>query len=261
MHGPGNSGSGGGATVHFIGAGPGAADLLTLRARDLIAASPVCLYAGTFVPAEMLDLCPPGARVGRHRAPDARRDRRRDGRRRTGRASTSPGCIRRPVRVLARSPSRCAGWTRWACRTTCAPGVPAFAAAAAALRRELTRADGGADRHPDAHRRAGDRDAATARTWRSSGRSGGTLVLHLAVHRIDEVVAELERRLRAGLPGRRRRAGELPGRGRPPRDGSDVAAAVREAGIRRPAVVIVGPALAAERFPDSHLYSRPPMPD
>ena len=38
-------------TVHFIGAGPGAVDLLTLRARDLIAASPVCLYAGTYVPA------------------------------------------------------------------------------------------------------------------------------------------------------------------------------------------------------------------
>ena len=49
-------------TVHFIGAGPGAADLLTLRARDLIAASPVCLYAGTYVTPAILELCPPGAR-------------------------------------------------------------------------------------------------------------------------------------------------------------------------------------------------------
>ena len=49
-------------TVHFIGAGPGAVDLLTLRARDLIAGSPVCLYAGTYVRPEMLDLCPAGAR-------------------------------------------------------------------------------------------------------------------------------------------------------------------------------------------------------
>ena len=48
--------------MHFIGAGPGAVDLLTLRARDLIAASPVCLYAGTYVRPEMLDLCPEGAR-------------------------------------------------------------------------------------------------------------------------------------------------------------------------------------------------------
>ena len=50
-------------TVHFIGAGPGAPDLLTLRGRDLIAASPVCLYAGSLVPPEILAHCPPGARI------------------------------------------------------------------------------------------------------------------------------------------------------------------------------------------------------
>jgi precorrin-4/cobalt-precorrin-4 C11-methyltransferase len=49
-------------TVHFIGAGPGAADLITVRGRDLIASSPVCLYAGALVPVELLDHCPPGAR-------------------------------------------------------------------------------------------------------------------------------------------------------------------------------------------------------
>ena len=50
-------------TVHFIGAGPGAADLLTLRGRDLIAASPVCLYAGSLIPNEMLAHCPADARI------------------------------------------------------------------------------------------------------------------------------------------------------------------------------------------------------
>src|SRR5246127_3097125 len=50
-------------TVHFIGAGPGAPDLLTLRGRDLIASCPVCLYAGSLVPAEGLAHCPPGARI------------------------------------------------------------------------------------------------------------------------------------------------------------------------------------------------------
>jgi len=50
-------------TVHFIGAGPGAPDLITLRGRDLIAASPVCLYAGSLVPQELLAHCPPGARI------------------------------------------------------------------------------------------------------------------------------------------------------------------------------------------------------
>jgi len=50
-------------TVHFIGAGPGAPDLLTLRGRDLIASCPVCLYAGSLVPKEILSHCPPGARI------------------------------------------------------------------------------------------------------------------------------------------------------------------------------------------------------
>ncbi len=50
-------------TVHFIGAGPGAADLLTLRARDLIASAPVCLYAGSLVPEGVLAHCPENARI------------------------------------------------------------------------------------------------------------------------------------------------------------------------------------------------------
>ena len=50
-------------TVHFIGAGPGAPDLLTIRGRDLIARCPVCLYAGSLVPAAILAHCPPGARI------------------------------------------------------------------------------------------------------------------------------------------------------------------------------------------------------
>ena len=50
-------------TVHFIGAGPGAADLITVRGRDLIARCPVCLYAGSLVPKAILDYCPAGARV------------------------------------------------------------------------------------------------------------------------------------------------------------------------------------------------------
>jgi len=50
-------------TVHFIGAGPGAPDLITIRGRDLIAACPVCLYAGSLVPPALLTHCPPGARI------------------------------------------------------------------------------------------------------------------------------------------------------------------------------------------------------
>src|ERR1700746_1219182 len=50
-------------TVHFIGAGPGAADLITVRGRDLIAHCQVCLYAGSLVPKALLDYCPSGARI------------------------------------------------------------------------------------------------------------------------------------------------------------------------------------------------------
>ena len=50
-------------TVHFIGAGPGAPDLITVRGRDLIARCPVCLYAGSLVPRALLDHCPPGAEI------------------------------------------------------------------------------------------------------------------------------------------------------------------------------------------------------
>ena len=50
-------------TVHFVGAGPGAADLLTLRGRDIIASCPVCLYAGSLVPEEILSHCPADAKV------------------------------------------------------------------------------------------------------------------------------------------------------------------------------------------------------
>src|SRR3546814_3503657 len=57
---PGREGS---MTVHFIGAGPGAADLITVRGRDIMARAPVCLYAGSIVPKELLVHCPLGARI------------------------------------------------------------------------------------------------------------------------------------------------------------------------------------------------------
>jgi precorrin-4/cobalt-precorrin-4 C11-methyltransferase len=50
-------------TVHFIGAGPGAADLITLRGARLLASCPVCLYAGSIVPPDLLAHCPPDARL------------------------------------------------------------------------------------------------------------------------------------------------------------------------------------------------------
>lgn len=240
-------------TIHFIGAGPGAPDLLTIRARDLIAASPVCLYAGTYVPPEMLAICPPGARridtanmtlteiVAEMVRADA--DGLDVARLASGDLSVFSALAEQMRRLDA------AGVAYDLC-----PGVPAYAAAAAALRRELTvptvaqtvtltRIAAMATPMPDGEGLA------------ALGRSGGTLVLHLSVHRIDEVVAQLVGVYGPDCPAAvvadASREHEIVLRGRL----DAMPAAVHGAGIRMAAVVIVGPALAAAHFPDSHLYS------
>ena len=168
-------------TVHFIGAGPGAPDLITVRGLRLIERCPVCLYAGSLVPR--------GDRRGgaarragrRHRAADPGRDHRRDRGGAHAPASTSRGCTRATRRSMARSPSRCAGSMALGIPYDVTPGVPAFAAAAAALAPRADPARCGADRDPDPHRgaRLGDARRAKASTasppaaprWRSICRS------------------------------------------------------------------------------------------
>ena len=105
-------------TVHFIGAGPGDPDLITVRGRDLIARCPVVLYAGSLVPRAVVAYAPKGAQVDRHRAADARRDHRPDRRRPTAPARTSRASIPAIPRSTAPSPSRCAGSMRSASPTT-----------------------------------------------------------------------------------------------------------------------------------------------
>ena len=124
-------------TVHFIGAGPGAADLITVRGRDLIAACPVCLYAGSIVSPELLKYCPPDARlvdtaplsldeieaeyVAAHAAgKDVARLHSGD--------LSVWSAVAEQIRRLE----------RLGIPYTLTPGVPSFAAAAAALGRELT---------------------------------------------------------------------------------------------------------------------------
>ena len=124
-------------TVHFIGAGPGAADLITVRGRDLIARCPVCLYAGSLVPKAILDYCPAGARVV-DTAPMALDEIVAE-----YIAATKAG-----LDVARLHSGDLSVWSALGEQTrrldalgiayTVTPGVPAFAAAAAALRRELT---------------------------------------------------------------------------------------------------------------------------
>jgi precorrin-4/cobalt-precorrin-4 C11-methyltransferase len=239
-------------TVHFIGAGPGAADLITVRGRDLIARCPVCLYAGSIVPRELLSFCPKDARIV-DTAPlsldeieaefvganDAGHD---VARLHSGDLSIFSALAEQLRRLDRRNIAY-----------TLTPGVPAFAAAAAALQCELTvpemaqsvvltRIGGRASRMPD-----GDRLAAFAAT-------GATLVIHLAVHAVDAIVAELTPFYGADCPAaivaeassaaQRILWGTL----------ADIASAVAQARIERTALILVGRALAARNFRDSALY-------
>ena len=240
-------------TVHFIGAGPGAVDLLTVRGLRLIRASPVCLYAGALVPAELLVECPPGARLvdtaelnldqitaelqaAHERGADVARLH-----------SGDPSVFSAMAEQIRRLNDLGVPYD-------VVPGVPAFAAAAAALRRELTVP--GVSQSvilTRISRRA--TPMPPGQDLASLGRSGSTLVLHLAVQHIDEVVDELRPHYGGDCPiavvARASRDDEEVLRGTLDSIGAQVGAA----GIRRTAIIVVGRVLTAEQFPDSHLYS------
>ena len=239
-------------TVHFIGAGPGAADLITVRGRDLLARCPVCLYAGSIVPRDMLAWCPQGARlvdtaplsldeieaeyVAAHAAGhDVARLHSGD--------LSVFSAVAEQIRRLARH----------GIAYTLTPGVPAFAAAAALIGRELTlpevaqsvvltRMAGRASRMPE-----GERLAAFAAT-------GATLVIHLAIQTIDQIVAELTPFYgadcpcavvaRATWPDEQTIVGTL----------GDIAGKLAAAPVERTAIILVGRALTPQDFRDSALY-------
>lgn len=240
-------------TVHFIGAGPGAADLITIRGRDLIAKSPVCLYAGALVPVELLDHCPVGAR----KVDTANLDLDQI----IAELAAAHEAGLDVARLHSGDPSVFSAMAEQMRRLDAlnipydvTPGVPAYAAAAATLNRELTvpevgqtviltRIGGRASKMPD------NEDLKTL------GASRATLVLHLAVQQIDRVVEELLPNYGADCPvavvAKASRDDEEVLRGTL----ADIAEQVRAAGIRRTAVIVVGKVLAATEFRDSHLYS------
>jgi precorrin-4/cobalt-precorrin-4 C11-methyltransferase len=240
-------------TVHFIGAGPGAADLITVRGQQLIATSPVCLYAGALVPVELLDHCPPGARLvdtanlNLDQITAELQDAHARGLDVARLHSGDPSIYSAMAEQMRRLDALDIPYT-------VTPGVPAFAAAAASLRRELTvpgvgqtviltRTSARATPMPPGE------DLATL------GASHATMVLHLAVQRIDAVVADLLPNYGPDCPvavvAYASRDDEVILRGTL----GDIAAQVHDAGVKRTAVVIVGQALTATEFIDSHLYS------
>lgn len=239
-------------TVHFIGAGPGAADLITVRGRDLIARSPVCLYAGSLVPRALLDLCPPGARI----------------------VDTAPLALAAIAEEFERAHARDEDVARlhsgdlslWSAMAeqlrlldargipyTLTPGVPAFAAAAAALERELTLPEIG--QSVVLTRTSGRASAMPPReTLATFAQSGATLAIHLSAHALARVVAELVPHygpdcpaaivVRASWPDERIVRATL----------ATIERAVAETPIERTALILVGPVLAAADFRNSALY-------
>ncbi|BAF89942.1 precorrin-4 C11-methyltransferase region [Azorhizobium caulinodans ORS 571] len=240
-------------TVHFIGAGPGAADLITVRGRDLIARCPVCLYAGSIVAPDLLAYCPPGARIVDTAPLDLDRIEQeyvaahaagQDVARLHSGDLSVYSAVAEQVRRLERR----------GIPYTLTPGVPAFAAAAAALRAELTvpevaqsvvltRVSGRASAMPEREKLA------------TFAESGATLAIHLAIHALDRVVAELTPFygaecpvavvVKASWPDERILRGTL----------ATIAAQVADDPIARTALILVGPALAPADFRESALYN------
>ena len=240
-------------TVHFVGAGPGAADLMTIRAERQLSECSVCLYAGSLVPPEVLAHCPPTATL--IDTADLNLDQI------TEAIAAADADGKDVVRLCSGDPAVFSAIAEQARRLDrlgidydITPGVPAFAAAAAALRRELTVPEVG---QTVILTRIAQRASAMppGEELASLGAIRTTLVLHLAVQRIDQVVTDLEPHYGPDCPvavvAYASRPGELILRGTL----GDIAAQVHAAGIRRTAVIIVGDVLAAEGFRDSHLYS------
>jgi precorrin-4/cobalt-precorrin-4 C11-methyltransferase len=239
-------------TVHFIGAGPGAPDLLTLRGRDLIASCPVCLYAGSLVPREILAYCPPGARI----------------------VNTAPLSLDEIIQEMQVAHAQGTDIARlqsgdlsvWSAMGeqlrrlralnipfSITPGVPSFAAAAAALETELTlpglaqsvvltRMSGRASAMPE-----GEKLAAFAAT-------GAVLAIHLSVHVLDKVIAELKPHYGADCPVAIVWRASWPDQ-RIIRATLGTLETSIGSELERTAIILVGRTLGASDFDESRLYA------
>ena len=239
-------------TVHFIGAGPGAADLLTLRGRDLIAACRVCLYAGSLVPEEVLAHCPADARIVNTAPLDldaivtecraAHAAGQDVARLHSGDLSVWSAMGEQLRRLRAES-----------IPVSVTPGVPAFAAAAAALQAELTlpgiaqslvltRTPGRASAMPEGE------------TLANFAATGTTLAIHLSIGNLDRVVADLTPAYGAACPVAIVYRASWPDE-RIVRATLETAAEAVGEGITRTALILVGRALTGEGFAESRLYA------
>lgn len=243
-------------TVHFIGAGPGAADLLTVRATRLLASSPVCLYAGTYVTADVLAHCPAAARLidtaglTLDQITDHLVAAHRRGQDVARLCSGDPSLYSALHEQTRRLDAAGVPWD-------VTPGVPAYAAAAALLGRELTVPEV-AQTVVLTRAQARSTPMPVGEELERFAATGTTLVLHLAITRTRELAERLAPFYGADCPAavvsRATQADELVLRDTL----SGIADLVESAGLRQAAVIMVGPALGAARpacAAESHLYS------
>lgn len=240
-------------TVFFIGAGPGDPELLTLKARRIIGECPVCLYAGSLVPEEVVACAPKGARV-LDTAPMTLDDTH-------GEILAAHKRGENVARVHSGDPSLYGAIAEQIRRLKAdgidyqiIPGVPAYAAAAAALGQELTIPEV-AQSIILTRMSMKSTSMPKGETLENFGRTGATLAIHLGIRALREIERQLAPFYgadcpvavvyRVGWPDQAIIRGTL----------SDIHAKVREAKITRTALVLVGPALSDNHgFPDSALY-------
>ena len=241
-------------TVHFIGAGPGAADLLTVRAVRLIESSPVCVYAGSYIDAEILAHCPSGATLvdSQHLDLDQITDHLVAAQQRGDNVarlcSGDPSIYSALAEQTRRLDQAGVSWD-------VTPGVPAYAAAAAIIRRELT--------VPELAQTViltRTQAASTAMPESESlgylAKTRATMIIHLAIRRIRQICVEVTPAYGADCPvavvANATQPTELVLRGTL----ATIADQVEAAGLRQAAVIMVGQALHAEDFVESHLYGK-----
>ncbi|WP_298855074.1 precorrin-4 C(11)-methyltransferase [uncultured Paracoccus sp.] len=239
-------------TVHFIGAGPGAPDLLTLRGRDLIARCPVCLYAGSLVPQAVLSHCPEGARIVNTAPMDLDAIMAE-----IAGAHTAGHDVARlhsgDLSVWSAMGEQLRRLEAMGIPYTVTPGVPAFAAAAAALGTELTlpgvaqslvltRTPGRATSMPKGE------------TLAAFGATGATLAIHLSIQNLASVTRELIPHYGADCPVAVVWRATWPDQ----RIVRATLATIEDQmpdGIERTATILVGRALGDADFAESRLYA------
>ncbi|MFT8722215.1 MAG: precorrin-4 C(11)-methyltransferase [Acetobacter malorum] len=239
-------------TVYFIGAGPGAADLLTLRGRDLLERCPVCLYAGSIVPPDMLKFCAEGARLV-DTAPLSLDEIEAEYAKAHAEGHDVARLHSGDLSIYSAVAEQTRRLDRLGIPWSMVPGVPAFAAAASVLGRELTMP--GVAQSVVLTRMTGRASAMPEReTLGAFAATGATLAIHLAIHALEKIVQELAPFYGADCPvaivARATWPDQLVLRGTL----STIEAELAQNPVERTALVLVGPALAEKDFRESALY-------